>query len=148
VPLNLGDDPVVYDVGLVEVDTATLAGVRPLNMQQDGNTFRPDDRVGHLAVDPFAEKSIERRDHVGAASALVRVVVVAPSGIVGEESAQRVEVLGGKRRTELVRNLVGSAQFDRQVETATFGSAARDYPDAVVDEAAAICAVDLLRVGE
>jgi hypothetical protein len=143
VSLNLGDDPVVYDVSLVEVDAATLAGVWPLDVQQEGDTFRADDGVGHLAVDAFADKSIERRDYVGAASALVWVVVVAPAGILGQEPPQRVEVLVCERRTELVSNLVRSAQSDREIDTATFSRAAWNYPDPGFDQTAAIRAVDL-----
>ena len=98
VSVNLGDDPVVYDVGVVEVDAATLAGVWPLHVQQDCDTFRADDGAGHVAVDAFAEKPIEGRDHVGAASALVWVVLVAPPGFVGQAPPQRVEVLVCERR--------------------------------------------------
>ena len=106
VPLDLCDASVGNEVVLVQVDATALAGVRPTDMQTDRDPVHSDDGFCDLTVHAFSEKSSKGRDHFGTATALVRIVVVAPSDVVGEESRKRVKVLVRKRRPNLLRDLI------------------------------------------
>jgi len=74
------------------------------------------------------------------------MIVIAPSGIVGQEPPERVEVFGSERRTDLVSDLVERPELDREVKATAFGGMAWDYADPALDKATAIGAVDLHRL--
>jgi len=112
-------------------------------MQKDRDSVRPDDRLGDFTIDAFPEESIERRDHVGSAPALVRMIVIAPSGIVGQEPTEHVEIVGRERRTDLVSDLVERPDLDREVKATAFGGMAGNDADRSRDQATAFGAVDL-----
>jgi hypothetical protein len=96
VTLDLGDEAVTNEIRLVEVDTSTFARVGPLDVQQDRDSIGPNNGLSDLSVDAFSEHPVECCDHVSAAPALVRVIIVTPPRVVGEEPTKRVEVFGSE----------------------------------------------------
>ena len=92
VSLNLDHEPVRHEVRLREVHAAALAGVGPLDVEQDGDTIRPGDGLRDRALHTFAQEPVEGCDDVSAAPAPVRVIVVTPAGIRSEELAEQGKV--------------------------------------------------------
>jgi hypothetical protein len=93
VSLDLGNESVVDDVRVEEVDAAAFARIGPLDVELDGDALLADDGFGDLCVNAFPEEAIESTDDVGTASALVGMIVVTPASVGGEEESEFVEVV-------------------------------------------------------
>jgi hypothetical protein len=106
VALNLRDEAVRHDVRLKEVHAPALTRVRPLDVQEHGDTIPSRDRLGDRAFRTFAQESVEGCDDIGAETAPARVVVVAPAGLGGEELPEQVEVFRRECRLELLGKLL------------------------------------------
>jgi hypothetical protein len=104
--LNLGDDPVGYEIRLVKVDLATLSRVGPINVEANGDAVCARHRFCEVAVNTFAKKPSEGRDDVGTAAALVGVVVVTPACVIGEEPTEHDEVFAREGGPEQLRDLL------------------------------------------
>ncbi len=95
--LDLGDEATPNEVRLVEVGPSPAPRIRPLDVQQNRDATRSHDRLGDGSVDTLAEKPNERSEHIGPASTPVRMVVVAPAGVIGEKLPEGIHVLRGER---------------------------------------------------
>jgi hypothetical protein len=141
--LNLGNDAALNEISLEEVDVAALSGVGPFDVELYRYPIVSDDRFGDPAIDALRKESIECSDHVRSAAALIGTVVVAPSGIFGQHSSKKIEILRRERGLNPVRDLVDRPQLDREVEAAALGGVARDDADPPLDKASAVGAVHL-----
>jgi hypothetical protein len=133
VALDFRHDSLSHDVRLIEVGFASFAGVRPLNVESDGDPASTDHRVGDLTVNTFAQKPTERGDHVGSASASVGIVIIAPTRLDREDSSERIKVLSGERGAKFVCNVLRCPKLDRKLETTTCVAAAGHDPNPLSD---------------
>ena len=144
-PLDLRDLAVSHDVDVKEGRAAGMVRrVRPVHSQATHHAVRSHCRFHNLAIDIFTQDPTERRDHVRATPAPVGMVVVSPSGVVGEELPERVKVLGGECRPDLFGHRVERLRLtDWKIKTAAAGRPAGNNADALVDEAATVGAMHL-----
>jgi hypothetical protein len=112
-------------------------------MEADCDATPTDHGISDLTIDAFAKESLEGGDHVGAASALVGVVIVTPTSIRREHPSERGEILGRERDAELVCDFLWCPCAEGKVEAAALVGVARDDPRALPDEASTAGAVHI-----